>query len=222
MRGSAAAPNNGTPVRVKHYEQTAVTGATVTFDEGSALDSTYLLVAFVATADAGTPATITATGWTASTGGGTAYGVVRSYFFAHQGDGSLNSITVTASESTQINIILMAFPGFYSASSQANGYGQNNGGSGGEGTSFFTISGPSTTPTFPAGVSLVAVKANGSMNVTRSMTNGYTLLETSPVKASVLLGWKFYDDTSTYNTFADWASTPAYSQWNAVVYRLTP
>lgn len=223
MRKTGSAPNDGSPIRVKHGEVTASTGTTVTFDEGAALDSTHLLVALVTTADAGTPATVTASGWTTSTGSGTAYGVTRPYFFARQGDGSLNSISVTTNESTQINVVLMAFRGFYSASSQANGRGENNGGSGGEGTNFFTISGPSSTPTFPAGVSLIAIKANGSMNVTRSMTNGYTLLEKpGVVTLSVLIGWKFYDDTSTYNTFADWSSTPAYSQWLNVVYRLTP
>lgn len=223
MRGGASAPpNDGSPLRVKHAQVTLSTGTTVTFDEGTALDSTHLLVALVTTADSGTPATITASGWTTSTGSGTAYGITRMYYFARQGDGSLNSITVTANESTQINVILMAFRGFYSASSQANGRGENNGGSGGEGTQFFTISGPSSTPTFPAGVSLIAIKGNGVMNATRSMTNGYTLIEASPINGTVLLGWKFYDDTSTYNTFADWSGTPAYGQWLAVVYRLTP
>lgn len=89
---------------------TTDTTRTISFDEGTPLDSTHLLVLIVGTV--GGVSITTPSGWTAGAGSvGTASGSI----FARQGDGAANGVTVTTASTSGATLTLLAFQGFVSA-----------------------------------------------------------------------------------------------------------
>src|SRR6187402_1813144 len=96
------------PTRSKGIYQASGTSIAATFTESSPLDSTYLLVAIVQVAS--TTAVTTPSGWTLlPNNGNNGTNQIRAY--VRQGDGSVNSITVTI-PSAAATLYLMAYPGY--------------------------------------------------------------------------------------------------------------
>ncbi len=111
--------------RIKTYaDTTSGTSTTIAFDEPSAVDSTYLLVALVYTE---TEQIATPSGW--SSQGSISATNLRLRIMTKQGDGTTNSITVTTTGANAIHqAVLLAFPGYVStinhkASLTTNGTG---------------------------------------------------------------------------------------------------
>lgn len=105
------------PVRTSPITSTTATSHTATYSEGTALDSTHLHIARVKRSASGVnPAPNTPAGWTLVSSGSRQSAGAGNYsgynvwvgFFTRQGDGSVNSITVTGANSAWGQIILTA------------------------------------------------------------------------------------------------------------------
>lgn len=215
MRKPAATGPQDRMVRVKNYASPSNSGsATVTFDEGTALDSTHLLVAIVHYTSAGR--TLTASGWTTgATGSGES---TTAAIYARQGDGSLNSITVTASISTQrFFITLLAFSGYSSATALNSNSGTF--------TAVTTASPvPSSTPSgygvCVTGMRLVAAASDPTWN------DGYTLNGTtqnlgSPFGRQSTARKEYTGSGGSYAPAPTWSSATN-GLWLHGIYSLTP
>ncbi|MFZ1250002.1 MAG: LamG-like jellyroll fold domain-containing protein [Candidatus Microsaccharimonas sp.] len=90
------------------------TSLTLTFDEGTPLDTTHTLL--VAISASGGAAPTTPSGWTLISPGSASYGsTLWLGFYIKQGDGTTNSVTLTFSASqTQMSATLFGFEGFVS------------------------------------------------------------------------------------------------------------
>jgi len=196
-------------VRVKNYAAPAnASSATVTFDEGTALDSTHLLVAIVHYSSAGR--TLTASGWTnGPTGSGNGFsGAV----FARQGDGSANSITVTTTIATQrFYVTLLAFSGYSSTTVL-------------DGTSglFTSVSSGTLSPaSTPAGYGVCVAGVALSNASIGPAFGGYTINGTAYNNGNVRAGSgrKEYTGPGTYNASPSWGSTTS-GLWLHAIYPL--
>lgn len=122
----------------------------VTFDEGSAVDSTHTLVAVVEAS--GSSAPTTPSGWTLASGS-TNYGSTMWLgMFIRQGDGSTNGITVVFGASqTQLSATLFAFEGYVTTALDHTPVASNNAASTSQ-----TV-GPSTATTATNTIAIAAV-----------------------------------------------------------------
>jgi hypothetical protein len=182
-----------TPLRTKTLTGAVLnTNPTVTFDEGTALDSTHLLVAIVSATSNAAP---TASGWTAAaSGGGTARRVV---VFVRQGNGSVNSITVSAGGGSGL-ITLLAFPGFVSTTPLATGTGAPT-------NSTFAIA-LSTTPAAGYGVVLAGL-VGSSTGAIGAWSNGYTEILESTSNPRATQAYRDSDGTTAASTVTVTSST---------------
>lgn len=193
--GSAYKASGLAPTRSKWATGQALSGAgsTVTFDEPTALGSTFLLIAAISASSNATPA---AAGWTSiATGGATAR---RTVIYALRGDGSTNSVTVTAGGGTA-DVSLTAWPGYSSLTPIAIGGGAPT-----------TASFPMALASTPAGngVCIGALKT-ASPGAIGTWSNGYTELAREAFFAAA--AWRRYDGTNadvtmtvTGNTLGAW------------------
>lgn len=195
----AGAKQNGMTdrlVRVKTFYSGTGSSATVTFDEGTALNSTNLLVAVVQRSNNDL---VTVTGWTELSGGGLSNSsMVRTY--VRQGDGSLNSVSMTFGSSGQKSIWLMAFSGYSTLTPlAANGAAFAS--------SPASIS-PSGSPS-GVGVALAFFGPATSPITSESWSNGYAATGTSPNSSSRLrVGRKVFDSAvGTYGATFSWSSS---------------
>jgi hypothetical protein len=201
----------GALVRQKVRDTAATaSSATLTFDEGTALDSSHLLIAIITCASNWT----NPGGWTQVAAG--TYGILQQRILTKQGDGSTNSITVTQTSNTLLNMTLLAYSGYVTTAASATGGGTNNTNTGGN----VTLAGPSTTPALAHGVSILAIAALGNMGVTRVMGNGYTEVAVPTSARDSLIGAKDYNGVGTYSSLVDWGGSVSYFRWLAVVIQL--
>lgn len=199
-----------TPVRIKSVRASSgSTAQTVTFDEGTALDSTHLLVAVVqwsSNVDVTTPS-----GWTAAAGSGRRDPFNYTAVFTRQGDGSVNSFTITGGTGSRRALTLMGFDGFTSASALASQSGLQY-------PSPATVTPPST----PAGYGVV-VALGGTPNTPSASwtgwTNGFTDAATGDYLSVAL---KTYDSETaeTYSSSLSW-TYPEEVRWMSSILPLT-
>lgn len=180
---------------------------TLNFTEGTALDSTHLLVCMVRW---GGTITTPVSGWTEAPGGGSNTSHVRT--FARQGDGSTNGITVTGNN-TNKTAFLMAFSGFVSATA-ADGVGESP--TGGP-YSIDLSSSPSIYGVVIAGIGYNTVPTSFD-----SWSNGYQFTGSLPTSGAMWPGRREY-----YNNADDYTATQGITGTGSareqiVLYQLTP
>lgn len=192
------------PLRqVSVYRASGTTSMTATFAETTPLDSTHLLVAVIHVNSSTTVAT--PSGWTAPSGNG-AYGTIQVRTFVRQGNGTINSLTVTPA-SGSATVILMAFKGY--SSTTILGFNSGNG----------TVATTTRALTFNAGlgsygVSIASFAVSAAVTwgaVTNGTRVGATTGSSTPVHPDQLLAVATATYTNTSLTVTqNW--TPAQTQ----------
>lgn len=170
-------------------------GATLTFDEGTPLDSTHLLVAIVQKVTSATlanEASLTAAGWTKAdvyNSGSTNYVEV----WTKQGDGATNSFTYSLSPNASHSGALFAFEGFVSTAYHARKLQST-------GSSTSKTAGPLDTATTVANTLALAVigLTGGGGGTWGTFNNGFVTIPESLSRLHV--GVKPFTATTTVGT----------------------
>jgi hypothetical protein len=175
-------------------------GVTVTFDEGTPLSSSHLLVAIVSATSNAVPTT--PAGWTlVASGGGTARRVA---IFARQANGSVNSVTVTAGGGIAA-ITLLAFSGYNGLTALASGNGA-------PASNSFPVT-LSAAPAASRGVVLAGIVAS-STGAIGAWSNGWTELVEATSAPRATHAWRVNDGTTAASTVTVTGSTSG--GWAAV------
>jgi len=187
-------------VRVKRgiMPPPSTTTLTVTFDETTPLDSTHLLVVLFS----GNSVPNTLTGWTLAASASSVSSGSRSYIWARQADGSINSVTI--SSPTYIEVVLLAFSGYVSATKLGSGTGTPASG-------ITSLAMSLTTTPAGDGVNLaVQTFGTGGTGAPRSFTNGFEDLTrpTGTLFRQIATG-RNYTGSGTEATTSSWTGATA-------------